>query len=79
MMNVGVNQVIGTCMSIGIMVSINQRLDAETINIVAEEFGFKTEYVSAEVQNAITEEEDDAHASVSPRFPNPAARRLPAY
>ena len=59
MMNVGVNQVIGTCMSIGIMVSINQRLDAETINIVAEEFGFTTEYVSAEVQNAITEEEDD--------------------
>ena len=59
MMNVGVNQVIGTLMSIGIMVSINQRLDAETINIVAEEFGFTTEYVSAEVQNAITEEEDD--------------------
>ncbi len=59
MMNVGVNQVIGTCMSIGIMVSINQRLDAETINIVAEEFGFTTEYVSAEVQNAITEEDDD--------------------
>ena len=53
MMNVGVNQVIGTCMSIGIMVSINQRLDAETINIVADEFGFTTEYVSAEVQNAI--------------------------
>jgi len=59
MMNVGVNQVIGTCMSIGIMVSINQRLDAETINIVADEFGFTTEYVSAEVQNAITEEADD--------------------
>ncbi len=49
MMNVSVNQVIGTCMSIGMMVSINQRLDAETINLVAEEFGFKTEYVSAEV------------------------------
>ncbi len=59
MMNVGVNQVISTLMSIGLMVSINQRLDAETINIVAEEFGFSTEYVSAEVQNAITEEEDD--------------------
>ena len=59
MMNVGVNHVIGTCMSIGIMVSINQRLDAETINIVAEEFGFTTEYVSAEVQEAITEEADD--------------------
>ena len=68
MMNVGVNQVIGTCMSIGIMVSINQRLDAETINIVAEEFGFTTEYVSAEVQNAITEEEDDENDLV-PRAP----------
>ena len=65
MMNVGVNQVIGTCMSIGIMVSINQRLDAETINIVADEFGFKTEYVSAEVQNAITEEEDDENDLVN--------------
>ena len=59
MMNVPVTKVIGTCMAIGIMVSINQRLDAETINIVADEFGFTTEYVSAEVQNAIQEEEDD--------------------
>ena len=59
MMNISVNQVIGTLMSVGIMVSINQRLDAETINLVAEEFGFKTEYVSAEVQEAITEEADD--------------------
>jgi len=59
MMDVPVNKVIGTLMSIGLMVSINQRLDAETINMVAEEFGFSTEYVSAEVQNAITEEEDD--------------------
>ena len=59
MMDVNVNQVIATCMSIGVMVSINQRLDAETINIVAEEFGFKTEYVSAEVAQAIQEEEDD--------------------
>ena len=59
MMDIGVNQVIGTCMSVGIMVSINQRLDAETINLVADEFGFKTEYVSAEVQEAITEEADD--------------------
>ena len=58
MMDVPVTQVIGTCMSIGIMVSINQRLDAETINIVAEEFGFQTEYVSAEVVEAIHEEED---------------------
>lgn len=65
MMNVGVNQVIGTCMSIGIMVSINQRLDAETINIVADEFGFATEYVSAEVQNAITEDEDDENDLIS--------------
>ncbi len=60
MMNVSVNQVIGTCMSIGMMVSINQRLDAETINIVAEEFGYKTEYVSAEVVEAIHIEEDSA-------------------
>ena len=58
MMEVPVTKVIGTCMSIGIMVSINQRLDAETIDLVAEEFGFKTEYVSAEVQEAITEEVD---------------------
>lgn len=58
MMDVPVVQVISTCMSIGIMVSINQRLDAETINIVAEEFGFTTEYVSAEVVEAIAEEED---------------------
>lgn len=59
MMDVSVTQVIATCMSIGMMVSINQRLDAETINLVAEEFGFKTEYVSAEVAQAIVEEEDD--------------------
>ena len=58
MMDVPVNNVIGTCMSLGVMVSINQRLDAETINIVAEEFGFTTEYVSAEVTNAIATEED---------------------
>ncbi len=65
MMNVPVNKVIGTCMSIGIMVSINQRLDAETINLVAEEFGFTTEYVSAELQNAISEDEDDENDLVS--------------
>ena len=59
MMNVPVVKVIGTCMAVGIMVSINQRLNAETINLVAEEFGFTTEYVSAEVQEAITEEQDD--------------------
>ena len=68
MMNVSVNQVIGTLMSVGIMVSINQRLDAETINLVAEEFDFKTEYVSAEVQEAITEVEDDENDLV-PRAP----------
>ena len=59
MMDVPVTQVIGTCMSISIMVSINQRLDAETINIVAEEFGFQTEYVSAEVVEAIKADEED--------------------
>ena len=58
MMNIPVNKVIATCMSLGVMVSINQRLDAETINIVAEEFGFQTEYESAEVAEAIHEEED---------------------
>ncbi len=68
MMNTNVNQVIGTLTSVGIMVSINQRLDAETINLVAEEFGFKTEYVSAEVQEAITEEADDENDLV-PRAP----------
>ena len=68
MMNVSVNQVIGTLMSVGIMVSINQLLDAETINLVAEEFDFKTEYVSAEVQEAITEVEDDENDLV-PRAP----------
>jgi len=68
MMNVSVNQVIGTCMSVGIMVSINQRLDAETINLVADEFGFQTEYVSAEVSEAITEEADDEHDLI-PRAP----------
>ena len=68
MMNIPVTQVIGTCMQIGIMVSINQRLDAETINIVAEEFGFTTEYVSAEVSEAVTEVEDD-ESDLVPRAP----------
>jgi translation initiation factor IF-2 len=68
MMNVPVVQVISTCMSIGMMVSINQRLDAETINIVADEFGFKTQYVSAEVVEAIAEEED-AEEDLEPRAP----------
>src|SRR3712207_3638554 len=65
MMDVSVNQLIGTLMSVGIMVSINQRLDAETINLVADEFDFKTEYVSAEVQEAVSEEEDDENDLVS--------------
>ena len=69
MMNVTVNQVIGTCMSIGLMVSINQRLDAETINIVAEEFGFTTEYVSLDVVEAIGEEEEDLEEDLTPRAP----------
>ena len=58
MMNVPINNVIATCMNLGVMVSINQRLDAETINIVADEFGYKTEYVSADVSEAIEQEED---------------------
>lgn len=70
MMDVPVTKVIATCMSIGIMVSINQRLDAETINIVAEEFGFKTEYVSADVVEAIKEnEEEDNEEDWVPRPP----------
>lgn len=68
MMNISVTQVISTLMSIGIMASINQRLDAETINMVAEEFGFKTEYVSAEVQEAVSEDEDD-ESELVPRAP----------
>ena len=68
MMNVPVVKVISTCMAIGIMASINQRLEAETINLVAEEFGFTTEYVSAEVQNAIQEEADDEN-DLLPRAP----------
>ena len=68
MMDISVTQVISTCMSVGIMVSINQRLDAETINLVAEEFGYKTEYVSAEVAQAI-EEEADAEEDLEPRAP----------
>ena len=68
MMNVPVTQVIATCMSIGIMVSINQRMDAETINIVAEEFGFQTEYVSTEVSEAVNVVEDDEE-DLLPRAP----------
>lgn len=68
MMNVPVTQVIGTCMNLGLMVSINQRLDAETINIVADEFGFKTEYISAEVSETINEVED-SEDDLQPRAP----------
>ena len=68
MMDISVTQVISTCMSVGIMVSINQRLDAETINLVAEEFGYKTEYVSAEVAQAV-EEEADAEEDLRSRAP----------
>ena len=68
MMGIPVTQIISTCMSLGLFVSINQRLDAETINIVAEEFGFKTEFVSAEVVNAI-EEEVDTEEDLLPRPP----------
>ena len=68
MMHVPVTQVIGTCMNLGLFVSINQRLDAETINIVADEFGFKTQYISAEVQESIHEQEDKPEDLV-PRAP----------
>ena len=68
LMEVPINKVIGTCMNLGVMVSINQRLDAETINLVAEEFGFSTEYVSAEVSEAITVEED-SEEDLQPRPP----------
>ncbi len=69
MMDVPVNQVIATCMSIGMIVSINQRLDAETINIVAEEFGYTTEFVSADVVEAIGEDEPDSDEDLLPRAP----------
>lgn len=68
MMNVPVNEIISTCMSLGMFVSINQRLDAETIAIVAEEFGYQLEFVSVEVQEAIKEEEDTAD-QLKPRSP----------
>ena len=70
MMNVPVTKIIGTCMSLGMMVSINQRLDAETINIVAEEFGYQTEYVSAKVAEKIAEEEEAYNdEDMEPRAP----------
>jgi len=68
MMNVPVTDVISTCMNLGVMVAINQRLDAETINIVADEYGFKTQFVSADVIEAINEEQDNPEDLV-PRPP----------
>lgn len=68
LMDVQVNQVIATCMNLGVMVSINQRLDAETINIVAEEFGFETEFVSADLTEAI-ETPEDKEEDLQPRPP----------
>lgn len=69
MMNVSVTQVISTCMSLGLFVSINQRLDAETLAIVAEEFGYKTEFVSVEVQEAIEEQEVEDPKDIIERPP----------
>ncbi len=70
MMDVPVNKIIATCMTLGVIVSINQRLDAETINILAEEFGYKTEFVSVEVAEAISEIETvDAEEDLEPRSP----------
>ena len=69
MMNISVTEVISACMSLGLFVSINQRLDAETINIVADEFGYSVEFVSIEIQEAIDEEEDDSEENMQPRPP----------
>ena len=69
MMDVPVTDVISTCMSLGVMVAINQRLDAETINIVADEFGFETKFVSADVIEAIDEEDEDDPKDLVPRPP----------
>ncbi|WP_320111498.1 translation initiation factor IF-2 [Draconibacterium orientale] len=68
MMNVGVNEIISSCMSLGLFVSINQRLDAETLAVVAEEFGYKVEFVSVEIAEAIEEEEDNPE-DLMPRPP----------
>ena len=69
MMNVSPMEVISACMNLGLMVSINQRLDAEALVVVAEEFGFKTEFVSAEIQEAINDEEADSEEDLLPRPP----------
>lgn len=69
MMDIGVTEIISACMSLGLFVSINQRLDAETINIVADEFGFSVEFVSVDIQEAIEEEEEDSEENLIPRSP----------
>lgn len=69
MMNIGVTDIISACMSLGLFVSINQRLDAETINIVADEFGFSVQFVSIDIQEAIEEEEEDSEENLIPRSP----------
>ena len=69
MMNISVTEVISACMSLGLFVSINQRLDAETINIVADEFGYSVEFVSVEIQEAIDEEEEDSEENLQSRPP----------
>ncbi len=68
MMDAGVNEIIASCMSLGLFVSINQRLDAETLSLVAEEFGYKVEFVSVEIQEAI-QEEKDSEEDLLPRPP----------
>lgn len=68
MMNTSINEVISSCMSLGIMVTMNQRLDAETLSIVADEFGFETEFISAELEEAVQEEEDKEE-DLLPRSP----------
>lgn len=70
MMDISVADIISTCMSLGLFVSINQRLDAETINIVAEEFGFDVEFVSVDIQEAIDEDEDEQEEHVESRPPD---------
>ncbi len=69
MMNISVNQVISTCFALGLMVSINQRLDAETINIVAEEFGFTTEFVSAKIADSVSDDDSYSDDDMEPRPP----------
>ncbi|HCC31800.1 MAG TPA: translation initiation factor IF-2 [Marinilabiliales bacterium] len=69
MMDVAVTEVIGTCMNLGLFVSINQRLDAETMSLVADEFGYKVEFVSAELLESIAEEVEDSEEDLVPRPP----------